>query len=290
MGPIVMATGCMPQPMETRVGFRVGYTGTQIKPSDYESVSVMRNYVPRGKSQGSVPACNIYTTGKCFQTVYAMRTGKPYPQVSYCAMYQEITHGDFEAGTLPIDAIRVAASRGFYPVSDDCPEWFNQPRRIAGAIEDQRHTLRTDEWEEVRTREDLLSAIMNNDPVDAGIDWYREDVNPGPKGRLGVRGSQLLGGHSVEFMGVVMGYDLSPSRIGVLFNNHHGDSETPAMTDERGNKLQFPIWGDDGFGIVPIERLEAGIPKYGAWAMRSVMIRSADLIDVPTPRFIGSAA
>lgn len=279
-----LATGCLPQPIETRVGVRVGYTGPMFPTRQYRNFDALRRFVPRGKCQSSVPACNWYTTGKAYQTVYAFTTGKPYPEVSYCAGYQEATGGDFNAGTLPIDSIRAISERGLFPASDALPEWFNRPRLIPADAVSGRKLLRADEWEEARSAEEIISALLNADVLNIGIDWYAQDVNPGPTGHLGLRG-RLVGGHSVLACGVVMDYANSPSRIGILFNNHHGDSMTPAFQDERGNKLQFPVWGDDGFGVVPIERVVDGAAKYGAWVLRTVMMRGQDLNDVPVPNF-----
>ena len=283
--PADLATGCLPQPPDTRVGVAVGYTGTLVPESQWASADALKRFVPRGKCQGSVPACNWYTTGKAYQTKYAYMSGGKCPQVSYCAGYQEDTGGNFRVGTMPLDSIKAIAARGLHPVTPDCPEWFNSPRRIPAAVEAARPLYRADEWEELRTKAEIVSAILNNDPVNAGMDWYDSDANPGPTGHLPVRGSGRPGGHSVLFCGVVTGYAPSPSGVGLLFNNHHGDSQTPATKDERGRTLRFPVWGDDGFGVVPVERVEADARKYGAWALRTVYVRNEDLADVPTPKF-----
>lgn len=285
--PEIMATGCLPQPISTRTGIDL-YTGVMIPPEQYRSTRVMARYVPRGKCQSSVPACNWYSTLKAYQTVFAMRTGKPYPELSYCANYQIDTNGNFDAGTMPLESIRQITRDGIVPVGPGLPEWFNQPRQIPPELMKRRSLFRGLGWEECRTGAQVISAILNTDPVNIGIDWMSEDVNPGPTGFLGV-GGRIIDGHSVLAIGVEMGYHLSPSRIGIVFSNHHGDKLTPAFQDERGNQLKFPVWGDDGIGIVPIERVQAGIVKYGSFSLRSIMLTSDMLGDLPAPIFTAAA-
>lgn len=291
LDPQLMATGCLPQPPSTRVG--AAYTGVRTPRDRWVSTDTMRAFVPRGKCQSTVPACNWYTTGKGYQTKYAMMTGKPYPEVSYCAGYAEDTNNNFNVGTMPADSIRAIAAKGCLPVVPGLPEWFNSPRRVPPEAVAGRKNLRADEWEMCQTGEDVVSAILNGDPVNIGIDWFDSDANPGPTGHLPVRGQcfqpRCPGGHSVLACGVVMGYALSPSGVGILFNNHHGDSLTRAQQDERGRTLTFPVWGDDGFGVMPLERIANGIPRYGSWALRSVFIPADALADVPDPQFPAAA-
>jgi hypothetical protein len=283
----MLATGCLPQPLGTRTaaGYRT-YTGAAIDRKDWRSTDAMKPFVPRGKCQSHVPACNWYTTGKALQTKYFLTTGKLYPEVSYCAGYQEDTNGNFDAGTLPLDSIRMIANRGIPPAIAGLPEWFDRPRQIPADAQNARMNYRADEWEECKSAEQVVSAILNNDPVNLGIWWFDSDANPGPTGHLPVRGRGGRGGHSVLGCGLVLDYAPSPSRVGVLFNNHHGDSKTPASRDERGRELKFPVWGDDGFGVVPLERVAEGIPVFGCWALRSVTVRNQDL-NVPKPIFEG---
>jgi hypothetical protein len=284
---IKMATGCLPQPMDTRVGKCCApYTGARIPPGEWRSSDALKPYVPRGKCQRHVPSCNWHTTGKAYQTKYAFMAGTPgkYPEVSYVAGFAEDTGNDFNVGTMPLESIRAIAERGLFPVTPDLPEWYDRPRRFPEDAQRRRALFRADEWEQCVTREDVVSALLNNDPVNIGIDWWDSDANPGPTGHLPVAGRGGKGGHSVLACGVVMGYALSPSGVGILFNNHHGDSHTPAFRDERGRQLKFPVWGDDGFGVVPVERVERGAPLYGCWALRTVYLLNDDL-DVPTPNF-----
>lgn len=285
--PEIMATGCLPQPISTRTGIDL-YTGALIPPAKYKSTRVLAQFVPRGKCQSSVPACNWYSTVKAYQTVFAMRTSLPYPQLSYCANYQIATNGDFNAGTMPLDAIRQISQQGIVPVGPGLPEWFNRPRQIPAELIQRRSLYRGLGWEECRTAGQVISAVINTDPVNIGMDWMSEDVNPGPTGHLGV-GGHVIGGHSVLAIGIELGYKLSPSGIGVVFSNHHGDKLTPALKDERGNTLQFPVWGDDGIGIVPIERVADGIVKYGSFTLRSIMLTAEMLGDLPTPNFSQAA-
>lgn len=283
--PADLATGCLEQPASTRVGTAVGYTGTMIPKSQWKPTDALKPYVPKGKCQFTVPACNWYAALKAFQTKYALTVGGKYPEVSYMAGYQEDTGGNFRVGTMPLDAIRTMASKGIHPIGPGCPEWFDSPRRIPQEIEAVRPTLRADEWEEVRVLDEIMSALLNTDPLDAGVDWWDSDANPGPDGHLPVRGSGRSGGHALTFYGIVMDYTPSPSRIGISFSNHHGDSLTPAVEDERGRKLRLGVWGNDGCGVMPVERLLSGAPRYGAWALRSVRVRNEDLDRVPDPVF-----
>lgn len=281
---MIPATGCLPQPVGTRLGSHcTPYTGRKIDRSEWRSTDAMRRYVPRGKCQFHVPACNWYTTVKALQTKYFMTTGRVIPSLSYCAGYQEDTNGDFDRGTLPLESIRMIADRGVPPAIDGLPEWFDRRRNIPARAQEQRAFYKADEWEECDTAEDVISAILNNDPVNLGIWWYDSDANPGPSGRLG-RGRGGRGGHSVLGCGIVMDFPNSPSGVGILFNNHHGDSETPARTDERGRQLTYPVWGDDGYGVVSIERVAEGIPIFGCWALRTVTVNPVDVV-VPNPNF-----
>jgi hypothetical protein len=284
----IMATGCKPQPPSTRATMPK-FSGSRIPRSQYRSTDAMRRFVPLGKCQSSVPACCEYATIKCYQTKYGIVTGQSYPELSFCGNYQEQTGGDFTAGDMPLHAIKSLAEKGAYPVVPGLPEWFDRPMQIPAQAASKRHLFRADEWEECADEDDVVSAALNMDPVNVGIDWFDTDVNPGPTGHLQVQGNRLLGGHSLIVCGVVMGYRYSPSGIGLLFGNHHGDSKTPAMHDERGNTFKFPVWGDDGFGVMPIERIRDGIGKYGSFALRSIYLPDADLAGGPDPKFPDSA-
>ena len=122
----------------------------------------------------------------------------------------------------------------------------------------------------------MVSDILSLSPCNIGIWWYDTDVNA-PNGELKVRGNSRLGGHAVVACGIVMNYSNSPSGVGIIINNHHGDSQTPATKDERGNTIRSGIWGKDGFGCVPIERLNNDIPTFGSFGLRSVMVNNEDL-------------
>lgn len=284
----VLATGCLPTPMDVRLssGIRQGYTGTMVPKGEWRSTQALKPFVPRGRCQKHVPSCNWHTTGKAYQTKYAFMTGGRFmPNVSYVAGFQEDTGGNFDTGTLPINSIKAIATKGMHPVGPECPEWFDRPRKIPASVEAERFKYRADEWEEIRTLEELMSAILNNDPVNAGIHWYNADANPGPTGHLKHRPPGQHGGHSVLFFGALMNYQYSPMGIGIVFNNHHGDSKTPGGKNEFGQEMKFPSWGDDGFGVVPVERLIEGMPLYGAWALRTVYIQNEHLNDVPQPKF-----
>ena len=283
-----MATGCHVQPADTRAGM-VKYTGPRIKESDYESTDALRPYVPLGLCQASVPACCEFATIKAYMTKFHVTTGKPSVPLSICASYQENVNGDFTSGDAPMHSLRSLATKGAYPVVDGLPVWFDRPRSVPADAVARRHLFRADEFEDCQEAADLISAILNMDPTNIGIDWYDTDVNPGPTGHLLVRGNRVVGGHSLTGCGIVMNYRPSPSGLGILFNNHHGDKLTPTQHDERGNTFTFPVWGDDGFGVMPIERAVAGMPKYGAFALRSVFVPDAILSDVPTPNFSSAA-
>lgn len=285
--PQAFATGCLPQPPQTRS--LAAYSGPLVAPNKRFSTDAMRRYVPRGKCQSSLPACCSYTTVKAIQTKYRMATGKLFPELSYAAAHQEITGGRMSRGARPLDSIELVSKRGVPPVVPGLPEWFKTVTAIPPAATALRLAYRGDEWEEIVRAEQTLDAIYNNDPVNVCIWWYDSDANPGPTGHLPVRGSGEAGGHSVLGCGIVIGYRLSPSGVGILINNHHGDSQTPAMKDERGRTLRFSAWGDDGFGVVPIERIAAGLPDFGSYALRTVTLRDADL-DVPAPQFLDEAA
>ena len=279
------ALGCIPQPRSTRAALP-RYDGPRINPADYYSTDYMRQFVPMGKSQKSVPACCAYATGKIWQLVYRLRTGKPAPDVSYCALYEEATGGNFNEGTMPLDLIRRMQRDGIPPATAALPEWFDSARRIPAESQAARKMLRADEWQECHTRDDVISAILSLRPVNVCMQWRQADSNPGPTGRLKLNAGRVLGGHSLVGCGIVMGYSESPSGVGILLNNHHGDSKVPAQRDERGNLLTYPVWGDDGFGVVPIERVEEDMESFGSFALSSVMVRSEDL-DVPEPHFAG---
>lgn len=278
-----MATGCEPQPPETRSSLSE-YTGKIIDPSDYYSTDGLKRFVPRGKCQSSLPACCTYTTLKLVQAKYSYMTGGKYPEFSYAAAHQEITGGRMSRGARPIDSIELVANRGIPLATPNLPEWFSSPRKFPDDAVADRMDVRAAEWQHIRNGKEAVSAILNMDGVNVCIWWYDSDANPGETGYLPVRGRGGKGGHSVVGCGVLLGYELSPSRIGIIIGNHHGDKQTPAMKDERGRTLRFPSWGNDGFGVVPIERVEDGIPDFGCYALRTVTIRNEDL-NVPEPKF-----
>ena len=59
MSEVIHATGCLEQPHETRVGAQCGaYTGAMIPRSEWVSTDALKRYVPRGKCQFTIPACN----------------------------------------------------------------------------------------------------------------------------------------------------------------------------------------------------------------------------------------
>lgn len=280
--PESMATGLEPQPKESRT--LGAYTGQRIPASDYASTDALKRFVPRGKCQRTLPGCSSWTNGKCVQAKYAYMTGGKYPELSYAAMHQEITGGKMNRGSRPVDGIELIAKRGCPLATPNLPEWFASPRNFPADAVNDRMAYRADEWEECMSVEDVLSAILNMDPVNLGFWWYDSDANPGPTGHLPVRGSGGRGGHSLIGCGIVMGYAKSQSGVGVLFNNHHGDKLSSSTVDERGRTLRYPVWGDDGFGVVPVERLVEGIEDFGCYALRTVTIRNED-INVPVPKF-----
>lgn len=248
-----------------------------IPQSDWYSTEYLKQFVPRGKCQFNQPSCNSYATGKVWQTKYACTIGKAgfVRPVSYSALHQEITGGNMDDGSMPLDSIRINQERGLIAASSSLPEWYSSPRNLT-QFQDSRKLNRADEWEDCPSGAYIVSAVLAMQPCDFGIWWYDTDVNA-PNGELVVRGRTRLGGHALVACGLVMGYHNSPSGVGILFNNHHGDSQTPSQTDERGNSIRAGIWGNDGFGIVPIERLDADVPTFGAFALRSVMVNDEDL-------------
>lgn len=278
-----MGMGCLEQPPETRsLG---SYTGQRIDRSQWTTVNTLKRFVPVGKCQFDLPGCCSWTTGKAVQTKYAYMVGGGYPQLSYAALHQLVTGGRMNRGARPIDSIEGVAKSGIPIVTPQLPEFFKSVRQLPkDAVEAGRAYL-AHEWEECQSPEDVVSALLNNDPVNIGIWWYDSDANPGPSGHLPVRGSGGKGGHSVEAYGVLMGYPKSPSGVGIVFSNHHGDKAVPAFKDERGRTLRSGVWGDDGCGVVPIERLIDGIPAFGCYALRTVTIRNEDL-NIPDPNFL----
>jgi hypothetical protein len=255
------------------------FSGKLIPFDQWQSTEYMLQFVPRGKCQFTQPSCNSYATGKTWQTKYALTVGKPgfVREVSYSALHQEITGGNMDEGSMPLDAIRINQEKGLPPVSDQLPEWFERTRPFPPNTPEQRKLNRADEWEECPSGAYVGSAIQAMQPCNIGVWWYDSDVNPGPTGELKVRGSSRLGGHAIVACGIVMGYRHSPRGIGIIISNSHGDSKTPSTKDERGNTIRSGVWGNDGFGILPIERLDNDIPTFGAFALRSVMVNDGDL-------------
>lgn len=255
------------------------YSGPMLPREQWFSSDALIDFVPRGKCQFDQPSCNAYATGKVWQTKYALTVGKKnfVRPVSYSALHQEITGGRMNDGSMPVDAINLIQSKGLFPVTSMLPEWYKQVQQIPPDAALARKLNRADEWEECYDGSGVVNACLALKPCNIGIWWYDSDVNPGPTGYLKVSGRSKLGGHAVVACGVLMGYDYSPSGVGIIINNHHGDSKTPATTDERGNTIRAGVWGNDGFGVLPIERLNKDIPTFGAFCLGSVYVNDADL-------------
>ena len=287
--PSAMATGCLPAAPQAFAGLPA-YSGDLIPPEQYRTTEAMKPFVQRGLCQASVPACCEYACLKCYLSKYAMTTGKTPPKLSFCATYQDAVGGDFSAGDVPPHAVAILAGKGAYPASDELPVWFGSPRRVPAAAEASRHLYRADEWEKCGSAAEVISAVLNGDPVAFCVEWFTSDRSPGPEGELPVQGDYAVGGHALFGWGLLLGYHLSPSGVGVRFNNHHGDKETPAITDEHGRQFLIGVWGDDGDGVMPIERIIRGFAIYGpAAALRSVYVPDSAFSDVPTPKFKDAA-
>ncbi len=274
LSPGQLALGLEPSPSGT-TGLEP-FTGTPIPRSAWVSTDALKPFVPRGKCQFSVPACTEYTNGKMYQTKLAHMTGRPgfVVPISYCANHQEITNGNMNRGSRAVDCIRQMVEKGLYPAGPNLPEWFDRPRQLPAV---ERTPFAGDEWEEIFDADEVVSSLLGLNPVNVGFDWCQRDVTPGPAGHLVMDAGRVLGGHSVLACGVVMGYTPSPSHVGILFSNHHGDSQTPNQRNEFGQDMGAGVWGADGFGVVPIERVAAGIPKYSCCTLRTVKVRNEDI-------------
>jgi hypothetical protein len=266
-----MALGCEPCPQGTTGLPR--YSGPQVPQSEWKAVDALRPFAPLGKCQFNLPACCTYTRVKAYQTLHAFHSGKVgnFPEVSYAAMHQEATGGRMQQGARPVDVLRTAP-QGLVPVSPETPEFFTSPRNFSGK---GRELLKEDEWQEVFGLEDTVSAVLSLHAVNVCLDWRQRDANPGPTGELVMEAGGMLGGHSVLAVGIRFDYRNSPSGIGVIIQNHHGDKLSSGGKNEFG--LVSGVWGDNGFGIVPIERIVAGAEKYSSTALRTVMIQDKDL-------------
>jgi len=249
-----------------------------IPRSDWYTTEYLKQFVPRGKCQFNQPSCNSYATGKAYQTKYAQIVGKAgfVRPVSYSALHQEITGGNMDEGSSPLDSIRLNQEKGLRAATQQLPEWYSSPHQLA-SNDTTRLLQRADEWEDCPSGAYIVSAVLAMQPCDFGMWWCEGDVNAA-NGELTMNPGRKLGGHALVACGVVMGYKNSPSGVGILLNNHHGDSQTPSQTDERGNSIRAGIWGNDGFGIVPIERLDTDVPSFGAFALRSVYVNDEDLV------------
>lgn len=250
------------------------YTGAVIPRSEWASTYAMKRFVPRGKTQFNLPACTSYTNGKMFQTAIAVAVGRAgwWPEVSYCAAHQEITRNNMQQGSRAVDCIRLMVDRGLVPVMDGVPEFYGTPRQLPAAAQQERLKYAGGEWEEVFSVEQAVSAILSNHPVNIPVDWREADTNPGPTGHLKLNAGRLLGGHSILGCGIVLNYPESPSGLGFLCGNHHGDKLTPNTKNEFGQVMKAGSWGDDGFCVVPAERVAVAIPKYSSCALRTVKV------------------
>jgi hypothetical protein len=269
-GNTPLALGCEPTPQGTTGLPR--YAGAAIPRSEWRPVDVLRKYAPRGKCQFNLPACCTYTQLKQFQTLYAFACDGYYPEVSYAAMHQEVTGGRMQQGARPVDTMRLATTKGIVPASAEAPEFFTSPRRFSGA---GRELLVPHEQEELFTLEELVSSILNLEAPNVCLDWRERDANPGPSGECVMDAGRLLGGHSVLAVGVRFDYRHSPSGIGVLIQNHHGDKLSSGGKNEFG--MVSGVWGDDGFGWIPAERLVDGAGKYTSTTLRTVKVLDKDL-------------
>lgn len=280
-----LATGLLEQPMSTRVGACMApYSGDDIPRSEYKTTTLMKKWLPLGVCQFWVPACCQYTSVKSYIGLYAFNTGGLiYPNLSYCALHQEVTNGSvdregkFNMGARPLDAMQHMLTYGIPTVEEGLPAFYDRPRPIPSLAQANRKRYVPDEWEHIDNTNQLISAHHGIGYSNIGIEWWQSDANPGPQGFLPVKGTGRKGGHSVVGCGFIFNYPLSPSGCGILFQNHHGDEKTQAGGKNEFGGATCPIWGDNGFGVAPIERVERGIEIFGCWWMRSVTLRNEDL-------------
>lgn len=267
----VMALGCEPTPQGT-TGLKK-WAGLLIPESDWKPVNALEQFVPLGKCQYSLPACCSYSRGKAYQTLHAFHSGKVgnYPQISYAAMHQEATNGNMNQGARPDDMFRLARN-GIVPADVEVPEYYTTPRNYKGTGRDLNME---DEWYELFGLNDTVSALMSLHACNVCFDWRQKDSNPGPSGELVMDAGGYLGGHSLMACGIRFDYRHSPSGIGVRINNHHGDELTSGGENEFGQVSG--VWGDNGFGWVPIERVIAGAKVYSSTALRTVQILDSNL-------------
>lgn len=268
----VMALGCLESPQgETGLP---RYSGQLIDRSKWKRVDVLRRFAPRGKCQFNLPGCCTWTQLKQFQTMYAFNCDGYFPELSYAAMHQEVTGGIMSRGARPVDTMRLSVSKGIIPVSKDTPEFFTTPRQLNTA---GRELYVPGENEEIFTVDELVSAIINLEAPNVCLDWRERDTNPGPSGELydDREAGGILGGHSVLGVAVRFDYAKSPSGIGIGFQNHHGDKKSSGGPNEFGRVSG--VWGDDGFGWMPVERAIIGARKYSSTTLRTVKILDKDL-------------
>jgi len=290
------------KPFDQAVGADLGLTldavVSTLKSLPTKEISLL-DFVPRGKFQDGVGACNIYTTGKAFQACTKMQGG-PSVDVSYAAVYWDLNRtNDPGQGTLPEDSLKYMLEKGIPLASQETPELTQRRFNLTPAQRKDALKYRFNDAYLLNRNNGGLSAcdaIMKGYLADGGIWWYDTDSYVSKDGRLPAVGRNIRsfspGGHSVIF-GSLKWFDEGgqvnaggrmvnlESGLHIGFNNHHGDDECKPFTFPNGATVT-PRWGLNGCGYIPMSRVTAGMKVFAWWALKDVFRFWGDL---PTPTF-----
>jgi hypothetical protein len=255
------------------------------------------NYVPKGKFQNGVGACNAYATGKDFQGCVRM-SGGPKIDVSYAGLYWQI-NGGRDSGSTPEAALQAMLQGGIALADSTTPELTTRNLRLSSAKLAEAKQYRFHEAHTINRNDGGASfcrAIMSGFLCNGGIWWWDTDDYMTQDGRMPPVGRNIRswskGGHSV-CMGGLKWFDEPatlkagphtfqlPAGLYVEINNHHGDDECPPFTFSNGATVK-PRWGLNGNGFIHLGRFLDGMKAFGFWALRDVMRFWGDL---PAPVF-----
>lgn len=178
--------------------------------------------------------------------------GLPYVPLSAGDLYRRVCGGS-DNGSLPEDNLTELMTNGIAPVSD-CPylEWRrNMPSQSRGKYKGLEAWL-------CPTALHVGTAVQLGFPVLIGY-WHHNSDPVGADGWMR-QPSGGKGGHAVCVVGVVKD---AAGNWGFKFEN--------SWTRQ---------WGKDGFGILPLARVEEGCRSFQAWSLRAV---SDDGAGFPAP-------
>jgi hypothetical protein len=187
-------------------------------------------------------------------TVSMQMAGMPDPRLSAGDLYRRVSGGR-DQGSLPEDNLEELLKEGIATTATvPYLDWRNNP---PGASEERARNRGTEAWL-CPTVDHVASALLSGFPCLIGY-WHHANDEPNAEGWM-LRPSGRRGGHAVCAIGLAR----SGSLWGVKFLNSWGRR-----------------WGVNGYGVLPLPRVEEGCRVFSAWALRASVQNSGV---IPQPR------